>query len=191
MCTILPPPAKSLLIPLLGLLILPSIGARQALAQQAQSQPSNPLQLRPASLPHLYWHFLIHQSILDAAAARLQAQGKDGSRLRNDLQTRLGFSDADYTPIRTGSQRLAVELKPIQEQLKALRGARVNASQMRSLIAQRDAYVASEMYNLSLELTPQNKIALEKFMAQLFAPKQIAFRLPPSAGQPEGKAGQQ
>jgi len=177
-------PSLSLLI----LLPLLCVSTHLAIGQQTQSRPNAPAQLKPVPPPHLYWHFLMHQSELDAAAAQLQTKGKNGNPLRNDLQIRLGFSDADYAPIRTSSQRLAAELKPIQEQLKALGSSPANASQAHALIAQREAYISNEIYNLSLELTPQNKIALENFMAQFFAPKQIAFKFPPSAVQSEEKA---
>lgn len=159
-----------------------------AIAQTPQTQPSTASQTKPVPLSILYRLFLIHQGDLDALAAQWQAQGKDGSALGNDLETRLGFSDADYAPIRISSQRLASELKPIDDQLKALPRNAASAAQAKALIAQRDAYVSNEMYNLSLELTPQNKTALENFMRQFFAPKQISFKVPAPAGQPAGKA---
>lgn len=162
--------------------------AGSALAQSTQTQPAASSQPKPVSLPHLYWHFLIHQSRLDAAAAALQAKGKNGSALRNDLQKRLGFSDADYAPIRTASQRLASELQPIDQQLKSLQASPSNAAQLQTLIAQREAYINNEVYNLSIELSPQNKASMEAFMAQFFAPKQLAARVPGSAAQPTGKA---
>lgn len=182
-----PAPPQRKLIPLLVLLLLGCASALPVIAQQAQIQPNAPSQLKPISVAHLYWHFLIHQSVLDAAAAKLQADGKDGNALRNDLQIRLGFSDAGYAPIRTASQHLALELKPINEQLKALPHSASSTAQAQSLISQREAFISSEMYNLSLELSPQNKTALEKFMADFFAPKQIAVQAPP-AGQSTGKA---
>ena len=140
-------------------------------ATTAQRMPNQ--QLQPISLSHLYWHFLIHQSFLDTMAARLQAEGKNGNAFRNDLQNRLGFSDADYAPIRTSSQRLASELKALNDQMKALGTSHSDAVQMQTFIQQRDAYVNNEIYNLSIELSPQQKAALEKFMTSFFAPKQL------------------
>jgi hypothetical protein len=144
-------------------------------------------QLKPVSLQHLYWHFLIHQADLDAFAAKLQEKGDNGNALRNDLQNRLGFSDADYAPIRTSSQRLAAELKLLDEQLKALPHSPAGASQAQGLIAQRESCIDNEVYNLSLELSPQNKTALEKFMAQFFAPRRVSVHVPQAAGKAVAK----
>jgi hypothetical protein len=160
----------------------------QASGQAAQNQPPAASQLQPLPLPHLYWHFLIHQSELDALAAKLTAQGKDGQAVGNDLQTRLGFSDADYAPVRTSSQRLAAELQPIQAQLKLLYGSASNASQIQALIAQRETYIDNEVYNLSTELSAANKSALEAFMTAFFAPKNISASIPAASN---GKAAQQ
>ena len=169
--------------------------AGSALAQPTQTQPAASPQPKPVSLPHLYWHFLIHQSDLDAAAAKLQSEGKDGSALRNDLQNRLGFSDADYAPIRTSSQRLASELQPINQQLRALQSSPGNTVQIQALTSELESCIGNEVYNLSLELSAQNKAALEAFMAQFFAPKQLTFQVSASAAQSSsletGKAAQQ
>jgi hypothetical protein len=124
-------------------------------------------------------------------AAQFQAKGRNGNPLRNDLQTRLGFSDSDYAPIRTSSQRLASELKPLDAQLKALPRTAANVGQTQALIAERESYINNEVYNLSLELSPQNKTALENFMAQFFAPKQLTFKSPAVGESPAGKAVQQ
>ena len=182
-------PTRIPLLSLLGLLFMLCASAHQAIGQQkTQAKPNAAAQPRPISLPHLYWHFLIQQSNLDAAAAQLQAKDKDGNALRNDLQTRLGFSDADYAPIRASSQRLASELAPLSQQLKDLQRSPSNAAQAQALIAQRETYIANEIYNLSIELSPQNKAALESFMTQFFAPKRITFHAAPPAGQPAGQA---
>lgn len=139
-------------------------------------------QARAISLPHLYWHFLVWQNVLDNRAAELSAQGKSGDMLRNDLQRRLGFSDADYAPVRTSSQRLASEMSAIDEQLKTFDRSSGDAGQLRTILSQRDTYISNEMYVLSHELSSQNKQALEKFMAQFFAPKTITFKTPPVSG---------
>jgi hypothetical protein len=156
--------------PILGFLLLLCASAHPAIGQQTQSQPNASSQLRPVSLPHLYWHFLVHQSELDAFAAKLDAQGQ-AEGLRNDLQTQLGFSDADYAPIRTSSQRLAAELQPVEAQLTALQGSAWNPSQVQALIAQREGYIGNEVQSLSTELSAKNKATLEAFMTQFFAPK--------------------
>jgi hypothetical protein len=177
---------------LLTAAVLATLGAwpLEAAAQAAPTQPSASSQLQPVSLPHLYWHFLIHQNELDVLAAQLTAQGQDGDALRNDFQTQLGFSDADYAPIRTSSQRLAAELAPIDAQLKALKGSPGSAGQAQALIAQLESYVNNEVYNLSIELPAQNKAALEQFMRQFFAPKSISATLPAASGSAAGQAVQ-
>ncbi len=179
-------PYKRSLFTFLCALLLLCVSAHPAIGQSTQTQANTPSQPKPVSLPHLYWHFLIHQNDLDNMAAKLQAKGRDGDALRSDLQIRLGFSNADYAPIRTSSQRLASELKPINDQLRSLAHTPANASQVRKLIAERDMYIENEASILSVELSPQNKAALEKFMAQFFAPKQLTFNIPASAGQTAG-----
>jgi hypothetical protein len=181
-------PRRISLPKLLVLLLLSCASVHLAIGQQTQSQPNTSHRLTPVSLPHLYWHFLIHQSVLDAAAAQVNVQGNDGNALRNDLQTRLGFSDADYAPIRTSSQRLAAELKPIDAQLKALPHTAASAGAVRVLIAQREAYIASEVYNLAQELSPENKAALEAFMTKFFQPRPLTVQPSSPASQPTGKA---
>lgn len=181
-------PSRVLMPPILGFLLLLCASAHPAIGQQTQSQPNASSQLQPVSLPHLYWHFLIHQSELDAFAAKLTAQGQDGQALRNDLQNRLGFSDADYAPIRTASQQLTSQLQPIEAQLKALQGSAWNPSQVQALIAQRENYIDNEVYNLSVELPTKKKVALESFMTSFFAPKNVSTAI---AAASNGKAVQQ
>jgi hypothetical protein len=185
------PHRRVLSLSLLGLLFMLGASAHPAIGQQAQSQPNAPAQPKAVPLPHLYWHFLIHQNDLDNMAAQFQAKGRNGNPLRNDLQTRLGFSDSDYAPIRTSSQRLASELKPLDAQLKALPRTAANVGQTQAVITQRETYINNEIYNLSLELSPQNKAALENFMAQFFAPKQLTFQSPAAAQNPAGMAVKQ
>ena len=167
--------------PILGFLLLLCASAHPAIGQQTQSQPNASSQLKPVSLPHLYWHFLIHQSELDAFAAKLTAQGQDGQALRNDMQTRLSFSDADYAPIRTASQQLTSELQPIETQLKALQGSAWNPSEVQALISQRETDINNEVHNLSTELSAQNKAALESFMTSFFAPKPVTATVTPTS----------
>lgn len=181
-------PRRSLMpLLVLVLLFLPCTSMHQAIGQQSQSQPGTASQLQPVPLPHLYWHFLIHQNDLDAFAAKLTAQDQNGLALRNDLQIKLRFSDADYAPIRTASQRLAAELEPIEEQLRSLRNSPESANQAQALIAQRESYINNEVYNLSIELSAQNKVSLEKFMAAFFAPNNISSAAPEASS---GKAAQ-
>ena len=166
---------KTLLPKYLVLLLMLGASAPLIIGQQMQSQPNaSTTNLKPVSLPHLYWHFLIHQSRLDAFAAKLDAEGRGGDAIRNDLQRRLGFTDAEYAPIRASSKRLAAELKPIEAQLQSLQGHAGDSSQAMTLIAEREIYINKEINTLSTELSPQNKAKLEKFMTQFFAPKNIS-----------------
>jgi hypothetical protein len=167
---------------LLGAVTLPAV------AQQTSSQLVPSTRLKPLSLPHLYWHFLIHQSVLDARAKELNAEGKNGTPLRNYLQTRLGFSDADYAPIRESSQRLASELNALNQQAKSLRLSGSDSGQLELLLDDRETYIDNEVYALSNELSPQKKVTLEKFMAQFFAPKEVSIQIPQSSSATTGKA---
>ena len=53
--------------------------AGSAFAQLPQAQPATSSQPTPVSLPHLYWHFLVHQNDLDNMAAKVQAKGQGTS----------------------------------------------------------------------------------------------------------------
>ena len=84
-------PHRLLLPQVAATLLLMCAFSPQSSGQATQNQLSAPSQLQPVSLPHLYWHFLIHQSELDALAAKFTASGHNGLALHNDLQTKLGF----------------------------------------------------------------------------------------------------
>lgn len=162
-------------------------------ATQTQSD-GNP-QLKPLSLPQLYWAFLSYQDRLDTLAAQLEAKGKDASWVRNDLQTKLGFSDADYVPIRAASQHFTSTLTVLSRQMKQLQSTGsmhdpAHAQALTALNSQRKADLDNEIYNLSQELSPQNRKALEAFMKQFFAPKTISFRTPAATGSSDGKGAQ-
>ncbi len=193
------------------LLFLLCTWSYQAMGQSAQTQPNqssqlsstqlsstqlNSTQLRPPSLPQLYWAFLSYQNHLDTLAAQREAQGQDASWIRNGLQTRLGFSDADYAPIRTSAKRLTSEIAVLSRQVKQIRAAgsstssSAQAQALTALTKQRQTYVANEIYNLTEALSPQNKATFEKFITQFFAPKKIAFRAPNSTGLATGGAVQ-
>jgi hypothetical protein len=181
---------------LLSLLLVSCAWPHQAMGQSAQTQPNAPSQLKPLSLPQLYWSFLSYQNHLDTLAAQLQAKGQDAGWMRDDLQKKLGFSDADFTPIRTSSQRLTSKMTKLSEQVKQIQasGSSMSASAQSSVLTaltkQRQADLDSEIYNLTLELSAENKTSLEKFIKDFFAPKKIAFRAPVSSGLSTGKAAQ-
>jgi hypothetical protein len=149
---------------------------------------------QPVSLAHLYWHFLAYQNHLDTEAAAKVTQGQDGSGLRNHLQVRMGFSDADYAPIRISSARLAAELTPLNAQAAEIRSAgpsSANSAQMQALTVQREAAINAEISYLKQTLSPAKIMAFEAFITQLFSPANGVFHAPPSTGQTAPAAVQQ
>jgi len=149
-------------------------------AQQPAARPS-PNQPQPVSLPHLYWHFLVYQNVLDTTAANREARGRGGSWLRNDLQTKMGFSDAEFAPIRASSQRLSSELKVLDAQAATIRASSASAAknaQLKALIAQREAYINEEILTLKMALPPERIAAFEAFITQFFAPKKLTYQMP-------------
>jgi hypothetical protein len=184
----IPTPSKSLPTAFLCLLIAACLSSHAAIGQQKPSEITAPNQSRPIPITHLYWHFLIWQSVLDSDAAQLNAEGKNGDRLRNDLQLKLGFSDADYAPIRTSSQRLASELKPLNDQIKAIGSTSfTNAARMRDLEAQRGADINSEVQMLRQQLSPQNTETFEAFLVKFFAPRPLPSKAAATSVQPTGE----
>jgi hypothetical protein len=181
---------KFLSPPFLAMLLALCVLSYRAIGQSAQTQTKPSSHPEPVSLPHLYWHFLVYQNFLDNKAAGLAAQGKNGELMRNDLQSRLKFSDVDYAPIRTSSQRLASEIKALDEQAKEIHGSGSSSysGQMSGLAAQREADINNEIYNLTRELSPQNKAALDAFLVQFFAPKNLVIKPSLPATQLAGKA---
>lgn len=146
-----------------------------ASAQQTPRQTLRTSQLKPLPLPDLYRAFLLYQNFLDTRSAALISQEKNEIWLRNDLQNRLRFSDAEYAPIRTSSERLATEWKALDQQESAIRKSWSASSsrELRAIAAQRKSDVENEIYALGHELSSQNKTALENFMTDFFAPKAI------------------
>jgi outer membrane murein-binding lipoprotein Lpp len=167
-----------------------------AVGQSPQAVTNQPSQLKPLALPQLYWAFLSYQNHLDTLATELEAKGKDASWVRNDLQTRLGFSDADYAPIRTSSQRLTTKIAVLSRQVKKIRSTGNSATgsdqanALTALTKQRQTDVDNEIYILSQSFSPQNKEAFEAFITKFFAPKKIAFRAPAHSGLASGEAVQ-
>jgi len=148
-------------------------------AQQPSGAPSQPMQV---SLAHLYWHFLIYQNYLDTVAANQPAQ----SWLRNDLQAKMQFSDADFAPIRTSSRRLSANVKVLDAQAAAIHLAGVTSNsrnQLKALTGQREAAINAEIAYLAIALSTQNKARLEAFLVQFFSPNNAVRRQSPSTGQ--------
>jgi hypothetical protein len=81
-----------------------------------------------ASLPHLYWHFLMYQNHLDRTAAVREQQGRDGAWLSHHFQKQLGFTDAQFAPVRSAALHLEPALQDIRTHVKTI----VQDSRMRS-----------------------------------------------------------
>lgn len=174
----------------LALLLLIFASTSQMFCQSSSGQPpqgnQGHKQPGPVPLPHLYWHFLLYQYHLDAKAAEMEAQGKDGKSLRNHLQAELGFADADYAPLRDSSQRLASELKSLDEQAKSIMANGRSASaveQMKALKAQREAYIQAEILVIKQQISADRIAVLETFLTQFFSPKNLTAPTSSSSGQ--------
>ena len=93
---------------------------------QAQSEAHGNRQR--ASLPVLYRHFFAYQTHLDEVAAALQEQGKDGSEFRDHFQRLLGFTNAEYAPVRASAQHLVARLREHDAKIKSV----IDASRART-----------------------------------------------------------
>jgi len=170
---------------LVCLLLHPAMG--QTAPAQLQPSSSGLSQPKPVPLAHLYWHFLVHQNQLDTKAASENAQGRDGSWLRNHHQASLGFSDADYAAIRTSSVRLTAEVGALDAQAATIRAAGPSASssaQLKALAAQREEYINAEITYLKQTLPPKKILAFESYITQFFSPKNLVIPTSSSTGQP-------
>jgi len=160
------------------------------IGQQA-SNPALPVpaaQLKPVSLAHCYWHFLMYQNHLDVKAAEQTTQGKSNSLLGSHLQIKLGLTDAEFAPIRTSSKRLAAEVNALNAKAAAIVAAKTPTSgaQLRALTAEREADINAEVGYLRGSLGPTKTAAFEAFIVQMFSPKTVAVRL---TGPPHTSAG--
>jgi hypothetical protein len=168
-----------LLVLMLAACMLSHSAMGQTTSAQQVPRPKVVLQRRPISLAHLYWHFLVYQNYLDTKAAELGAQGKDTSLMHNHLQKQLGFSDADYVPLRTASVRLAAKVKALDAQTAAVRAAGAyssNQAQLQDLAVQREADINSEIIYLKDSLSPDKIKAFEAFVTQMFSPNNTVPR---------------
>jgi hypothetical protein len=98
-----------------SLAVLCSIAVGQAVPAGTVRNPQNPVPLHL-----LYRHFFAYQNHLDQIAAEDFQQGKDGSEFRDHYQTALGFTPAQFAPVRSAARRLAAELKVHDEKIKAV-----------------------------------------------------------------------
>ncbi len=133
---------------------------------------------RPIPLSHYYWYFLRHQKTLDDFAARRAAEGKDGNQFRNDLQTRLGFTDAEYAPIRIASGRLSAEVVTLNGKAREVQKGEpiptVREDELKQLVAEREQDIQAEVTFLKQSLPPERIATLEAFAVQFFAPKKAS-----------------
>lgn len=127
------------------------------------------------SLDHLYWHFFNYQIQLDLVAAQREQQGQDGSRWRNRLQKKVGFSDTDYAKVRATAQRLQTELKSLDAQARVIINAARAANglqlgpplrqppppELAALQKQHEATIHAEVANLKTALGPRHSAWLD------------------------------
>jgi hypothetical protein len=176
--------ATCLSIMLLGCTLLnPAIGQT---VQANQSKPGSARQLRPVSLAHLYWHFLVYLNRLDTKAAEFSAQGKDSSLMHNHLKKQLGFSDHDFEPIRTSSIRLTAEIKALDAQAATIQTEAASAerrSQLHTLTLKRETDIQAEISYLKQALPPPQISRFEAFLVQFFSPANAVIRPTFSGGQ--------
>jgi len=161
--------------------------------QMQQLINNRPSQMRPLSLPHLYWHFLVYVNHLDTKSLEVDAKGKNGKLMRSYLQKRLGFSDAEFAPIRTSSVRLTAEVKDLDAKAVELHKAGLSSSnldQLKALTIQRESDIYSEMSYLKQTLPPDKIRAFEAFLTQFFSPAN-ASPGPPSITGNQAPAGVQ
>jgi hypothetical protein len=117
----------------------------------------------------------------------LDAQGKNGTVVRNHLQRSLGWSDADFTPIRASSVRLAAKAKDLHAKNHAILAAGKSSSspnQLQALASQRDAALNAEVSHLRSTLPPDKVGAFEAFLARMFS--QPRATPPPASGNTPG-----
>jgi hypothetical protein len=156
----------------------PALG-QSALAQQ----PTQNSARRPIPMSHLYWHFLMYQNHLDSKGASGETtKGQDQGGMGSYAQKRLGFSDADFAPIRSSSVRLTAEVKALDERATATRAVGTpseNYGQLKALTAEREADINSEISYLKQTLSPDKVMRFEAFLNRLYSPTNGAH--PPSS----------
>jgi len=176
----------------LGAFVLLLATTSPCMLGQAQAPFSNAAQPIAVPLSHLYWHFLILQNHLDRVAAAHEQRGEDGSALRTYYQKGLGFTDAQFAPVRDAGLRLEPQLKAIDAEVKAVidadhaRHPRVLASpkdlppvppELLELQRKREQTIEYEVQSLKLALGAQQTAKLETFLTQEFARNVTAQRV--------------
>jgi hypothetical protein len=165
---------SSATLAILGILTACSL-VHPAMAQFTSQQPplssGAAIQQKPIPIEHLYWYFLVYQNHLDTKAAELATQGKNGDSVRNALQNKLGWSDADYAVLRGSASRLAVDANAIAAQTVAIRpgGQSVsNPAQLGALRTQRNAHLNNEVTTIRNLLPSDKVVAFESFLTRFF-----------------------
>lgn len=173
----------------LGAALLCLLAGSLAFGQAANPMPPGAQQV-PASLPHLYWHFLMLQNRQDRLAAQRLLLGEDGAIFRDRFQQRLGFTDTQFAPVRSTAQRLENELKAIDAQAKAIVDAdhvvnpivpgaphtwRAIPPELRALKQQHESVIQSEVANLKTALGPELSARLDTFLQTWVTPKSVAL----------------
>jgi hypothetical protein len=186
-------------------LLLLCVLSHQAASQSQQNEPQllasrGYAQPHPVSLAHLYWHFLVYQHHLDQAAAERQKQGQDGTWLRDYLQKKLGFTDAEFAPIRTSADKLSAEIQDLNSKALTIAAADREArrkglvapdaappghEQLKALTAEREADINAEIEGLDQALSQKNADALRTFLTQRFSQNVTALQIDRSK-HPEG-----
>jgi hypothetical protein len=158
-------------------------------ADTSSASPQRPhrqikVQPKPASLSHLYWHFLMYQNHLDRTAAQHVNAGKEGTWLSGHFQKQLGLTDAQMAAVRASAQRLNQELIGIGAQMKTvLQTDRMlyakhliapntpppGRPQVLSLKNQREALIGEEIATLNKGLGPEAASRLKNFLETDFA----------------------
>ena len=140
----------------------------------------------PPSLPVLYRHFLAYQLHLERKADALKQEGKNGEDFRTHYQKVLGFSDQEFAKVHQSAVNLEQSLQAkdaeIQGVIKSAREALPKGpvpkgfpvpgppAQLKTLFAEREALITSEITTLHKQLTPADTAKLETFLQKDFAP---------------------
>jgi len=159
------------------LCILLAIGASgQILSQPHMQSPP------PPPRTALYRYFFALQSRLDQEADRRQKQGKDVGWLRNHLQQKLGFDDAEINLVRETGARVNSQMRDIDARVKAwvradrIQNPRTASSgtprplppEIKAFTEERDAVIEREVARLKESLSPEHAQKLENFVLTEF-----------------------
>jgi len=158
-----------------------------------------------ASLPHLYWHLLMYQNHLDKTAADREKQGKEAAWLRNHLQEWLGFTDAEFAPIRESAVRLEKTIAGIDAKAQAIikagraqygKGLLPAGAQppgwddLKELNQERETAITDEIAKLNDALGEDNAAKLQAYIEKEFSSDVSASQIHPTLHFPHKGASQ-